>query len=184
MTQAYGHRHESQFIVLTCCTAAQTRSVPNVALSSPCTTMKVGGRGRLRSRGLCTNNGPKIFSFGPGLCLNWEKVTRRVPPPCSSDPPWVRQKTPEKNSMMSGLEMTRTILTSCQTHSIPFQIAVLCSQSVLPCRSRSPTRPAPNVALQVPALARPLKVSWVVWVSSPPLPRPLPYPGGEGGGGA
>ena len=35
MTQAYGDSHESQYIVLTGCTAAQTRSVPNVALSSP-----------------------------------------------------------------------------------------------------------------------------------------------------
>ena len=38
MTQAYGHGYESQYIVLTCCTAVQTRSVLNVALSSPCTT--------------------------------------------------------------------------------------------------------------------------------------------------
>ena len=35
MTHVYGHSHKSQFIVLTCCTARQTRSVPNVALSSP-----------------------------------------------------------------------------------------------------------------------------------------------------
>ena len=32
-SQAYGHSYDSQFIVLTCCTAAQTRSVPNVALT-------------------------------------------------------------------------------------------------------------------------------------------------------
>ena len=32
VTQAYGHSHDSQYIVLTCCTAAQTRSVLNVAL--------------------------------------------------------------------------------------------------------------------------------------------------------
>ena len=35
VTQAYGHSHHSQFIVLSCCTAAQTRPVPNVALRSP-----------------------------------------------------------------------------------------------------------------------------------------------------
>ena len=35
MTQAYGHSHHSQFIVLPCCTAAQTRPVLNVALRSP-----------------------------------------------------------------------------------------------------------------------------------------------------
>ena len=33
VTQAYGHRHHSQFIVLSRCTAAQARSAPNVALS-------------------------------------------------------------------------------------------------------------------------------------------------------
>ena len=38
VTQVYGHSHKSQFIVLTCCTAAQTISVLNVALSSLCTT--------------------------------------------------------------------------------------------------------------------------------------------------
>ena len=37
-SQAYGHSYKSQYIVLTCCTAAQTRSVLNVALSSPYTT--------------------------------------------------------------------------------------------------------------------------------------------------
>ena len=34
VTQAYDHSHHSQFIVLPCCTAAQTRAVPNVALRS------------------------------------------------------------------------------------------------------------------------------------------------------
>ena len=35
VTQAYGNGHESQRIVLTCCTAAQTRPGLNVTLSSP-----------------------------------------------------------------------------------------------------------------------------------------------------
>ena len=39
---------------------------------------------------------------------------------------------------MSGFEMTRTILTSCQTHSVPFQSAVLRSQNVLPLSQRKP----------------------------------------------
>ena len=34
MTQAYGHSHDAQYIVLTRCTAAQLRSVLNIALSS------------------------------------------------------------------------------------------------------------------------------------------------------
>ena len=35
MSQAYGHSHHSQFIVLACCTAPQTKPLPNVALRSP-----------------------------------------------------------------------------------------------------------------------------------------------------
>ena len=35
VSQAYGHSHHSQFIVLPHCTVAQTRPVPNVALRSP-----------------------------------------------------------------------------------------------------------------------------------------------------
>ena len=38
VTQAYGHSYGSQYIVLTCCSSAQTRSVTNVAVSSPYTT--------------------------------------------------------------------------------------------------------------------------------------------------
>ena len=34
VSEAHGHHH-TQFNVLPCCTAAQTRSVPNVALRSP-----------------------------------------------------------------------------------------------------------------------------------------------------
>ena len=40
VSQAHGHHH-TQFNVLPCCTAAQTTSVPNVALHAP----KGGGRG-------------------------------------------------------------------------------------------------------------------------------------------
>ena len=35
--------------------------------------------------------------------------------------------------LKSGFEITRMILTSCQTYSVQFKTAVLCSQSVLPC---------------------------------------------------
>ena len=43
MSQAYGHSYHSQFIVLPCYTAAQTRPVPNVALRS---VRKGGGTDR------------------------------------------------------------------------------------------------------------------------------------------
>ena len=35
VTQAYGLSHNSYYIVVPCCTAAQTGPVPNVALRSP-----------------------------------------------------------------------------------------------------------------------------------------------------
>ena len=35
MTQACGYSDDSKYIVLPCCTAAQTKSVPNVALRLP-----------------------------------------------------------------------------------------------------------------------------------------------------
>ena len=49
VTQAYGHSHNSQYIVLPCCTAAQTKLVPNVALRSPHKTAIKCSMGRLGS---------------------------------------------------------------------------------------------------------------------------------------
>ena len=45
VTQAYGHRPHSQWIVVPCCTAAQPRPVPNVALRSLCEAATEGACG-------------------------------------------------------------------------------------------------------------------------------------------
>ena len=69
--------------------------------------------------------------------------------------------------MMSGFEMTSTIPTSCQTHSLQHISIVPQSQSGLPRRSRG----ANECRLEVTALLRPSNVSWAAWVSSSPSPR-------------
>ena len=69
---------------------------------------------------------------------------------------------------MSGFEMTRMILTSCQTHSVQVISIFPQSQSVLPCRSCNANPTSSEYCLEVTALMRLLNVSWAVWVSSPP----------------
>ena len=53
-------------------------------------------------------------------------------------------------AMMSGVEFTSIILTSCQTYSVRFKPVVLCSSIVLPCRSGPKCKPLPPNPLQVP----------------------------------
>ena len=88
MTEAYGHSYESQYIVLTCCTAAPTRSVPNVALSGvgggggggackrkPRGGESLGGRPRLPS---CPTMKPR--GVGAEMAYGWRKKKGFGPP--------------------------------------------------------------------------------------------------------
>ena len=68
----------------------------------------------------------------------------------------------------TDFEMTRMILTSCQTHSVQHCSIAAQSQIVLPCRSRSANQTTSECCLEVMALIRLSNASWAVWVSPPP----------------
>ena len=48
-----------------------------------------------------------------------------------------------------SFQMTSMIVTSSQTYSVQFKSVVLCSQFVLPCRSRSANQPSADCCLEV-----------------------------------
>ena len=56
--------------------------------------------------------------------------------------------------------MTGMTLTSCQTYSVRLTSVLLCSSSVVPCRSRSAHQTSAEWCLKVATLLRPSNVSW------------------------
>ena len=114
MTQVYGHSHKSQFIVLNCCTAVQTRSVPNGALGSPYSTAIkcfLGCLGQLIPRTKARRPG----GGGGGLTSDETLINR------PNEGLWIQGNVRPNEVLgatMSGFEIIDVIETSSQTHSV------------------------------------------------------------------